>query len=282
MKQEIPQDVRDRVAKEIKRVLAARSYVPHEDLADAIIPLAQLPIAPLTKEEVSAFRWAFPAYALERFNEVISRRNYPPQVDARSRLAAPATHGPVESVEWKNVEWPHPMTPRTVVSESADKTPRPEHTPFKPKAQSVEQPKSAHEWLQDALGRYQVTHIHSSIREALKAMDITEEQGEQPIMCKCGHHPDGHCGEGGACTARKQRNKEHPNDWLSCVCKYYVPCKPSTTAPTEKYLIASDEIDGRDRMIGHLKQQLAQMQARLDVWEPKQSAKTGGITYESA
>ena len=59
------------------------------------------------------------------------------------------------------------------------------------------------------------------------------EQGEQPIMCKCGHHPDGHCGEGGACTARKQRNKEHPNDWLSCVCKYYVPCKPSTTAPTE-------------------------------------------------
>jgi len=28
--------------------------------------------------------------------------------------------------------------------------------------------------LEDALGRYQVTHIHSSIREALKAMEVTE------------------------------------------------------------------------------------------------------------
>lgn len=33
---------------------------------------------------------------------------------------------------------------------------------------------TAHEWLQDALGRYQVTHIHSSIRNALKAMNLTE------------------------------------------------------------------------------------------------------------
>lgn len=35
-------------------------------------------------------------------------------------------------------------------------------------------PQSAHEWLQDALGRFQVTHCHSSIREALKAMDRNE------------------------------------------------------------------------------------------------------------
>jgi hypothetical protein len=33
---------------------------------------------------------------------------------------------------------------------------------------------TAYEWLQDALGRYQVTHIHSSIRNALKVMDLTE------------------------------------------------------------------------------------------------------------
>jgi hypothetical protein len=35
-------------------------------------------------------------------------------------------------------------------------------------------PRTAHEWLEDALGRYQVTHIHASIREALKAMNKTE------------------------------------------------------------------------------------------------------------
>ncbi len=37
---------------------------------------------------------------------------------------------------------------------------------------------SARGWLEDALGRYQVTHIHSSVRAALKAMDVTEEAPE--------------------------------------------------------------------------------------------------------
>jgi len=35
-------------------------------------------------------------------------------------------------------------------------------------------PTSVQGWLQDALGRYQVTHCHASIRSALKMMDITE------------------------------------------------------------------------------------------------------------
>ena len=34
-----------------------------------------------------------------------------------------------------------------------------------------EKQRSAHEWLEDALGRSQVTHIHSSVREALKVMN---------------------------------------------------------------------------------------------------------------
>lgn len=41
-------------------------------------------------------------------------------------------------------------------------------------AEGTRFPVTAHEWLEDALGRYQVTHIHSSIREAIKAMDKTE------------------------------------------------------------------------------------------------------------
>ena len=80
MKQEIPQDVLDRVMDILKSREWGDKLFP--DAARELIEAAQLPIAPLTKEEVSAFRWAFPAYALERFNEVISRRNSPPQVDA--------------------------------------------------------------------------------------------------------------------------------------------------------------------------------------------------------
>ena len=35
-------------------------------------------------------------------------------------------------------------------------------------------PESAREWLEDALGKFQATHIHASIREALKAMEVVE------------------------------------------------------------------------------------------------------------
>ena len=35
-------------------------------------------------------------------------------------------------------------------------------------------PRTAHEWLGDALSRYQVSHVHDAIRAALKAMDPTE------------------------------------------------------------------------------------------------------------
>lgn len=41
-------------------------------------------------------------------------------------------------------------------------------------------PKSAHEWLEDALGRFQVTHVHSSVREALKVMNATTENDTEP------------------------------------------------------------------------------------------------------
>jgi hypothetical protein len=51
-------------------------------------------------------------------------------------------------------------------------------------AETNEFPRTAREWLNDALGRYQVTHVHSSIRAALKAMDVTEaaplNTSEQP------------------------------------------------------------------------------------------------------
>jgi hypothetical protein len=50
--------------------------------------------------------------------------------------------------------------------------PQPYHAPAKVEEEKF--PKTAREWLEDALGRYQVTHIHSSIREALKAMDAAE------------------------------------------------------------------------------------------------------------
>ena len=44
------------------------------------------------------------------------------------------------------------------------------------------EPKGVREWLEDALGRYQVTHIHSSIREALKVMDGTAENAEEEAI----------------------------------------------------------------------------------------------------
>lgn len=61
-----------------------------------------------------------------------------------------------------------------------------------PTDREVVTPKSTLEWLEDALGRYQVTHIHSSVREAIKAMSATESadarsklaQTEEP-QCAC-------------------------------------------------------------------------------------------------
>ena len=97
-------------------------------------------------------------------------------------------------------------------------------------SEPVEHPKSAREWLQDALGRYQVTHIHSSIREALKVMDITEnqpvEQGEQTLDkdCKCCGYP---C-RGFLCDyCFRERLMDSFHQ-----CK----TKPSTTAPSQPEL----------------------------------------------
>ena len=45
-------------------------------------------------------------------------------------------------------------------------------------------PTTVHGWLEDALGRYQITHIHSSVKEALKLMDAPADNdagvGEPP------------------------------------------------------------------------------------------------------
>jgi hypothetical protein len=43
-------------------------------------------------------------------------------------------------------------------------------------------PITAHEWLADALGRYQVTHCHSAIRQALKAMDQVDVSDSHPSV----------------------------------------------------------------------------------------------------
>lgn len=40
-------------------------------------------------------------------------------------------------------------------------------------------PNTVHGWLEDALGRYQVTHIHSSVREALKIMNEPPTEAAQ-------------------------------------------------------------------------------------------------------
>lgn len=42
--------------------------------------------------------------------------------------------------------------------------------------ETAEPPRTAHECLQNALGAYQVTHIHAYIREALALMELTEEE----------------------------------------------------------------------------------------------------------
>jgi hypothetical protein len=43
-----------------------------------------------------------------------------------------------------------------------------------------QQVRSVRDWLEDALGRYQVTHIHSSIREAIKVMDAPPDEDIDP------------------------------------------------------------------------------------------------------
>lgn len=69
-----------------------------------------------------------------------------------------------------------------------------------PEAGVEEKRRSVRDWLEDALGRYQVTHIHSSVREALKEMDAAPENapissgtdagGEMLLPCPfCGKQP---------------------------------------------------------------------------------------------
>ena len=96
---------------------------------------------------------------------------------------APATHEATQSTEW-----PHPMTPRTVVSESADKTPRPEHTPFKPKAQPVEQ-------LRQQIGKEMLAHQTAekcAIGLQQQLAQIRAYKGERPHSYIASHYADSH------------------------------------------------------------------------------------------
>jgi hypothetical protein len=94
---DIPQDVRVRVAAKLY------SVVNRDDsfrLADAIIPLAQLPIAPATEAEIAQAVTDFHNRTLDEdecmayvINNLFSRRNSPPpQVDPRVEKILKAQH----------------------------------------------------------------------------------------------------------------------------------------------------------------------------------------------
>jgi hypothetical protein len=94
---DIPQDVRVRVAAKLY------SVVNRDDsfrLADAIIPLTQLPIAPATEEELERFTLVYLNHKGSgkesreaAINDLISRRNSPPpQVDPRVEKILKAQH----------------------------------------------------------------------------------------------------------------------------------------------------------------------------------------------
>jgi hypothetical protein len=93
---DIPQDVRVRVAAKLY------SVVNRDDsfrLADAIIPMAQLPIAPATEEELERFTLVYFNHKGSgkesreaAINDLISRRNSPPKVDPRVEKILKAQH----------------------------------------------------------------------------------------------------------------------------------------------------------------------------------------------
>jgi len=115
-------------------------------------------------------------------------------------------------------------------------------------SEPVEHPKSAREWLQDALGRYQVTHIHSSIREALKVMDSTEnqpvEQGEQ----KEGFYEtlDRKCWENSGTAQLLRERPENLHDYQGCVNAPKM--QPSPSAPSQPELPSEPELQGEQTL----------------------------------
>ena len=126
----------------------------------------------------------------------------------------------------------------------------------------VEHPESAHEWLHDALGRYQVTHIHSSIREALKVMDITEnrpvEQGEQ-IGCTVDEEG---CAVAICADIPAPSEPELPpryNPAIGKYVKYEEHCREIQKLQDEIERRSSVEAT-HSQMIANLQQQLAQME----------------------
>ena len=117
---DIPQDVRIRVAAKLYSVV---NRYDSFKLADAIIPLAQLPIAPATEADAEQFKNDYAQCPSKvsasevmgvALNKFISRRNSPPKVDPRVKKILKAQH------DFRALYFSEAHKPMTTDSDSAE------------------------------------------------------------------------------------------------------------------------------------------------------------------